>query len=179
MVPGQRGTPGGFGGARRRRRGSRFPLPRLRLPGCRNPLLEKSLAEVSRPQTTEGKEVPSFPATRASEMTPLMTDRATFLKESSPVRHASLCRKRPEAFFDKLKGTSLRMSLCFGFRSRWPPRPPVIRRSVRNEFPRRNSHLNSRCRSERRVFFSGPAILPESGLIAACNPPRSRKHRVV
>ena len=77
------------------------------------------------------------------------------------------------------KGTSLRMSLCFGFRSRWPPRPPVIRRSVRNEFPRRNSHLNSRCRSERRVFFSGPAILPESGLIAACNPPRSRKHRAV
>ena len=146
---------------------------------CRKTLLEKSLAELSRPQTTEGKEAPSFPATRASEMTPLMTDRATFLPESSPVRHASLCRKRPEAFFDKLKGTSLRMSLCFGFRSRWPPRPPVIRRSVRNEFPRRNSHLNSRCRSERRVFFSGPAILPESGLIAACNPPRSRKHRVV
>ena len=139
----------------------------------------EGLAELSRPQTTEGKEAPSFPATRASEMTPLMTDRATFLKESSPVRHASLCRKRPEAFFDKLKGTSLRMSLCFGFRSRWPPRPPVIRRSVRNEFPRRNSHLNSRCRSERRVFFSGPAILPESGLIAACNPPRSRKHRAV
>ena len=63
----------------------------------------EGLAELSRPQTTEGKEAPSFPATRASEMTPLMTDRATFLKESSPVRHASLCRKRPLAFFDTLR----------------------------------------------------------------------------
>ncbi|MDU2196771.1 MAG: hypothetical protein E7E26_13615, partial [Clostridiales bacterium] len=44
--------------------------------GRRKTLLEKSLAELSRPQTTEGKEAPSFPATRASEMTPLMTDRA-------------------------------------------------------------------------------------------------------
>ena len=59
------------------------------------------MAELSRPQTTEGKEAPSFPATLASEMTPLMTDRATFLQESSPVRHASLCRKRPKAFFDR------------------------------------------------------------------------------
>ena len=73
------------------------------LSGGRKTLLEKSLAELSRPQTTEGKEAPSFPATRASEMTPLMTDRATFLPESSPVRHASLCRKRPLAFFDKLR----------------------------------------------------------------------------
>ena len=69
---------------------------------CRQPPLEKSLAEFRRPQTPEGKEAPSFPATCASEMTPLMTDRATFLQESSPVRHASLCRKRPKAFFDKL-----------------------------------------------------------------------------
>ena len=70
---------------------------------CRKTLLEKSLAELSRPQTTEGKEAPSFPATRASEMTPFMTDRATFLQESSPVRHAFLGRKRPEAFFGKLR----------------------------------------------------------------------------
>ena len=70
---------------------------------CRQPPLEKSLAEFRRPQTPEGKEAPSFPATCASEMTPLMTDGATFLQESSPVRHASLCRKRPKAFFDKLK----------------------------------------------------------------------------
>ena len=70
---------------------------------CRQPPLEKSLAEFRRPQTPEGKEAPSFPATCASEMTPLMTDRATFLQESSPVRHASLCRKRPKAFFDKLR----------------------------------------------------------------------------
>ena len=70
---------------------------------CRQPPLEKSLAEFRRPQTPEGKEAPSFPATCASEMTPLMTDRATFLQESSPVRHASLCRKRPKAFFDRLK----------------------------------------------------------------------------
>ena len=125
MVPGQRGTPGGFGGARRRRRGSRFPLPRLRLPGCRNPLLEKSLAELSRPQTTEGKEAPSFPATRASEMTPLMTDRATFLPESSPVRHASLCRKRPRrAFFDKPRAPAAQRAAgalgTGGERKRWP-----------------------------------------------------------
>jgi len=73
---------------------------RFRLPKT---LLEKSLAELSRPQTTEGKEAPSFPATRASEMTPFMTDRATFLQESSPVRHAFLGRKRPEAFFGKLR----------------------------------------------------------------------------
>ena len=72
---------------------------------CRKTLLEKSLAELSRPQTTEGKDVPSFPATCASEMTPLMTDGATFLQESSPVRHVSLCRKRPKAFFDKLSRT--------------------------------------------------------------------------
>ena len=77
--------------------------------GCRKTLLEKSLAEFRRPQTTEGKEAPSFPATRASEMTPLMTDRATFLPESSPVRHASLCRKRPLAFFDKLTSRPERM----------------------------------------------------------------------
>ena len=70
---------------------------------CRKTLLEKGLAEFRRPQTTEGKEAPSFSATCASEMTPRMTDRATFLQESSPVRHASLCRKRPLAFFDKLR----------------------------------------------------------------------------
>ena len=70
-------------------------------------LLRKGLAELSRPQTTEGKEAPSFPATCASEMTPLMTDRATFLPESSPVRHASLCRKRPKAFFDRLNSPRL------------------------------------------------------------------------
>ena len=67
----------------------------------------EGLAELSRPQTTEGKEAPSFPATCASEMTPLMTDRATFLQESSPVRHASLCRKRPKAFFDRLNSPRL------------------------------------------------------------------------
>ena len=36
------------------------------------------------------------PGGGASEMTPLMTDRATFLKDPSPVCHASLCRKRPK-----------------------------------------------------------------------------------
>ncbi|MCI6397753.1 MAG: hypothetical protein MR825_01775, partial [Lawsonibacter sp.] len=52
------------------------------LSGGRKTLLEKSLAELSRPQTTEGKEASPFLATRASEMTPLMTDRATFPQES-------------------------------------------------------------------------------------------------
>ena len=75
--------------------------------GCRKTLLRKGLAEFRRPQTTEGKEAPSFSATCASEMTPLMTDRATFLQESSPVRHASLCRKRPKAFFDRLNSPRL------------------------------------------------------------------------
>ena len=74
---------------------------------CRKTLLEKGLAEFRRPQTTEGKEAPSFSATCASEMTPRMTDRATFLQESSPVRHASLCRKRPKAFFDRLNSPRL------------------------------------------------------------------------
>ena len=88
-------------------------------------LLRKGLAELSRPQTTEGKEAPSFPATRASEMTPLMTDRATFLPESSPVRHASLCRKRPRrAFFDKPRAPAAQRAAgalgTGGERKRWP-----------------------------------------------------------
>ena len=86
----------------------------------------EGLAELSRPQTTEGKEAPSFPATRASEMTPLMTDRATFLQESSPVRHASLCRKRPLAFFDKLSRTGA--GVRHGF-FQVPKRCPKRRRS--------------------------------------------------
>ena len=85
----------------------------------------EGLAELSRPQTTEGKEAPSFPATRASEMTPLMTDRATFLPESSPVRHASLCRKRPRrAFFDKPRAPAAQRAAgalgTGGERKRWP-----------------------------------------------------------
>ncbi len=87
--------------------------------------MRKGLAELSRPQTTEGKEAPSFPATRASEMTPLMTDRATFLPESSPVRHASLCRKRPRrAFFDKPRAPAAQRAAgalgTGGERKRWP-----------------------------------------------------------
>ena len=93
---------------------------------CRKTLLEKGLAEFRRPQTTEGKEAPSFPATRASEMTPLMTDRETFLPESSPVRHVSLCRKRPKAFFDKLSRTGA--GVRHGF-FQVPKRCPKRRRS--------------------------------------------------
>ena len=37
------------------------------LSGCRKTLLRKGLAELSRPQTTEGKEAPSFPETGASD----------------------------------------------------------------------------------------------------------------
>ncbi|WP_352408763.1 LysM domain-containing protein, partial [Lawsonibacter hominis] len=48
------------------------------------------------------------------------------------------------------------MSLCFGCRSRWPPRPPVMKRSVRNESPLRNSHLNSR--ADQSDAFSSPAL---------------------
>ena len=92
----------------------------------RNTLLATGLAECRRPQTTEGKEAPSFSATCASEMTPRMTDRATFLQESSPVRHVSLCRKRPKAFFDKLSRTGAGVRPGF---FQVPKRCPKRRRS--------------------------------------------------
>ena len=59
----------------------------------------RSFAEFRHPQVTEQNRNSSFPGTCASEMTLLVTDRATFLQESSPVRHAASLSEKANGLF--------------------------------------------------------------------------------
>ena len=94
-----------------------------RTSACRKTLPGKGLAEFRRPQTREGTEAPSVPATQgewprrgkrgspggcASERTPFMTDRATFPQESSPGRHASPLSKKAFGLFRQVRFPRLR-----------------------------------------------------------------------
>ena len=70
----------------------------------------RSFAEFRHPQVTEQNYNSSFPGTCASEMTLLVTDRATFLQESSPGRHATSLSEKANGLFRQARAPWARLA---------------------------------------------------------------------